>query len=172
MSEDVQFEIQDETVITASAAYLTVFSKVTGCIVNIKSAKKDAAGRGHRYYFAKSNPAKKLSYCITWTLWRYVQHARPGPNCPFFHIPKLRWTFKPPYLNKKLREMAEMYGLDPHRVSSYSLRISGATAMAAAEMKEYETQDSVLGTFFLSTVLGTLSQNRCSGTMSLIPFRY
>ena len=76
---------------------MTDFRKVTGCIVNIKSAKNDsAAGRGHRYYFAKSNPVKdKSSYCITWIIWRYVQHARPGPKCPFFHIPKLGWTLKP-----------------------------------------------------------------------------
>ena len=34
--------------------------------------------------------------------------------------------------------MAIMYGLDPSRVSSHSLRIGGATAMAAAGMSEYE----------------------------------
>ena len=35
MSEDVQFEMQDGTVIPASAAYYrTGFSKVTSCIVN------------------------------------------------------------------------------------------------------------------------------------------
>ena len=34
--------------------------------------------------------------------------------------------------------MAEMYGLDPSRVLSHSLRIGGATAMAAAGMSEYE----------------------------------
>ena len=33
--------------------------------------------------------------------------------------------------------MAKMYGLDPSRVSSHSLRIGGATAMAAAGMSEY-----------------------------------
>ena len=69
MSEDVQFEMRDKTVTTASAAYMTDLSKVTGCIVNIKSAKNDATGRGHRYYFAESNPAKdKSSYCISWIM--------------------------------------------------------------------------------------------------------
>ena len=34
--------------------------------------------------------------------------------------------------------MARMYGLDPRRVSSHSLRIGGATAMAATEMSEFE----------------------------------
>ena len=34
--------------------------------------------------------------------------------------------------------MARMYGLDPRRVSSHSLRIGGTTAMAAAGMSEYK----------------------------------
>ena len=38
------------------------FSKVTGCIVSIKSANNEAAGRGHRYNFVKSNPAKEKSF--------------------------------------------------------------------------------------------------------------
>ena len=112
---------------------------ISGCMVNIRSAKNDAAGRGHRYFFTKCNPATdKSTYCITWILWRYVQHTRPGPRLPFFHIPKFQWTLKPPYLNKRLQGMAKMYSLDPSRVSSHSLRIGGATAMAAAGMSEYE----------------------------------
>jgi hypothetical protein len=69
-----------------------------------------------------------------------VQHARPGPRLSFFHIPKLQWTLKPPYLNKKLQAMMAIiiYGLAPRRVSFHSLRICGAAAMAAAGMSEYE----------------------------------
>jgi hypothetical protein len=58
----------------------------------------------------------------------------------FFHIPKLQWTLKPPYINKRLQAMAILYGLDPSRVSSHSLRIGGVTATAAAGMSEYETK--------------------------------
>ncbi len=36
--------------------------------------------------------------------------------------------------------MAILYGLDPSRVSSHSLRIGGVTATAAAGMSEYETK--------------------------------
>jgi hypothetical protein len=115
------------------------YKNVTCCIVNIRSAKNDAAGRGHRYFFGRCNPdTDRSTYCITWILWRYVQHARPGSRRPFFHIPTLKWTLKPTYLNKKLQGMAKMYGLDPSRVSSHSLRIGGATAMAAAGMSEFE----------------------------------
>ena len=139
MSKDIQFEMLNGSMVPSHELGTKTFKNVSGCIVNIRSAKNDAAGRGHRYYFTKCNPARDTStYCITWILWRYVQHARPGPCLPFFHIPKLQWMLKPPYLNKRLQAMAVMYGLDPTRVSSHSLRIGGATAMAAAGMSEFE----------------------------------
>ena len=139
MSEDVQFEMQDGTIVPFYEARTTEFKNVSGCIVNIRSAKNDAAGRGHRYFFTNCHPAKdKSTYCITWILWRFVQHARPGPRLPFFHIPRLQWMLKPPYFNKRLQAMAIIYGLDPRRVSLHSLRIDGATAMAVAGMSEYE----------------------------------
>ena len=139
VSEDVQFEMRYGTIVPSDKAQATKFNNISGCIVNIRSAKNDAAGRGHRYFFTKCNPATdKSTYCITWILWRYVQHARPGPRMQFFHIPELQWTLKPPYLNKRLQAMARMYDLDPRRISSHSLRIGGATAMAAAGMSEYE----------------------------------
>ncbi len=139
MSGDIQFELLDGTVTPSSSAHRIDFQKVAGCIVNIRSAKNDATGRGHRYYFAKSNLLTDNStYCITWILWRYVQHARPGARRAFFYVPHIHWALRPPYLNKRLKAMAIMYGLDPKRVSSHSLRIGGATAMAAAGMSEYE----------------------------------
>jgi hypothetical protein len=140
MSEYVQFEMLDGSMVPSHEVRTKKYKNVSGCIVNIRSAKNDTARRGHRYFFNKCNPAtNKSTYCIRWILWRYVQHARPGPRLPFFHISTLKWTLKPAYLNKKLKAMAKMYGLDPsRRASSHSFRIGGATAMAAAGMSEYE----------------------------------
>lgn len=135
---DVLFELQNGSIIPAHQTSSTKFASVAGCLINIKSAKNDPTGRGHRYYFQTSNPKDETQYCITWTLWRYAETAKPSPDKPFFHVPTLQWTLKPRYLNKKLKEMAYEYGLDPTRVSSHSLRIAGATAMAAAGMHEYE----------------------------------
>ena len=111
------------TIVPSDKAQATKFNNISGCIVNIRSAKNDAAGRGHRYFFTKCNPATdKSTYCITWILWRYVQHARPGPRMQFFHIPELQWTLKPPYLNKRLQAMARMYDLhDESRPTRYAL---------------------------------------------------
>ncbi len=114
------------------------FAKVVGSLVNIRSAKNDPTGRGHRYYFPKSTPGDQSMYCITWVLWNYAKQAKPEGRNSFFYIPAINWTLKPAYLNKRLRTMARMYGLDEKRVSSHSLRIGGATALAAAGMHEYE----------------------------------
>jgi hypothetical protein len=79
MSEDVQFEMLDGSMVPSHEVGTKKYKKVSGCIVNIRSAKNDAAGRGHRYFFYKCIPATdKSTYCISWILWRYVQHARPG----------------------------------------------------------------------------------------------
>eukprot|EP01036_Dinobryon_divergens_P061542 gene61542-biopygen7838 len=77
-------------------------------------------------------------YCITWVLWNYAQQAKPEEGKSLFFIPAINWTLRPAYLNQRLRAMARMYGLDETRVSSHSLRIGGATALAAAGLHEYE----------------------------------
>ena len=138
LSDDVMFELSDGQILPAHSANHYTFKDVVGCLVNIRSAKNDAAGRGHRYYFEKSAPGDQSLYCIVWTLWRYSQIAHPTAGRSFFYIQEVNWTLKPAYLNQRLKHMAGMYGLDASRVSSHSLRIGGATALAAAGLHEYE----------------------------------
>ena len=138
LSDDIMFELTDGAIRPAYDIASYNFDKVVGCLVNIRSAKNDATGRGHRYYFEKSAPGDNSLYCIVWTLWRYSQLARPAARRSFFYIPEIHWTLKPAYLNQRLKAMARMYGLEENRVSSHSLRIGGATALAAAGLHEYE----------------------------------
>ena len=138
LSDDILFEMIDGSIIASCDIRDHQFSAVAGCLVNIRSAKNDTAGRGHRYYFERSTPGDQSKYCITWTLWRYAQTARPTVGRSFFFVKEINWTLKPTYLNQRMRAMARMYGLDERRVSSHSLRIGGATALAAAGMNEYE----------------------------------
>jgi hypothetical protein len=137
-SNDVMFEFDDGAIVASHEMRNRQFAKVVGSLVNIRSAKNDPTGRGHRYYFPKSTPGDQSMYCITWVLWNYAKQAKPEGRNSFFYIPAIKWTLKPAYLNKRLRTMARMYGLDEKRVSSHSLRIGGATALAAAGMHEYE----------------------------------
>ena len=43
----------------------------------------------------------------------------------------------PQVYNASLKDLAKLYGFDPSRVSSHSLRVGGASALAAAGLPEY-----------------------------------
>ena len=65
MSEDVLFKMQDGTMVPSNEVGTKEFKDISGCIVNIRSAKNVAAGRGHRYFFTECDPATDKSYSGT-----------------------------------------------------------------------------------------------------------
>ena len=89
-------------------------------------------------FFSKTDLSDmRQTYCITTALWTYAQSARPTRGRSFFYIAHLNWTLKPPYFNACLKEMAVYFKLDQTRISSHSLRIGGASALAAAGVPDY-----------------------------------
>ena len=106
--------------------------------LNIKSKKNDQAGTGFRFYFTKALPGE--TYCTVQSLWDYSMQARPVRGKSLFYISSLDWTLKPLYFAEQLRRLAITSGLDPTRFSSHSLRIGGATTLAAAGLNDHEIQ--------------------------------
>jgi hypothetical protein len=130
LTDRIQFEVEGGQTIQACEAYKHPKALITAVTVNIKSKKNDPKGRGYKYHFTRAGPTDK--YCIVQELWAYAARTRPLKGRSFFYIPALNWTLKPPYFAQQLRKLAVINGLDPSRVSSHSLRIGGASTLAAA----------------------------------------
>jgi hypothetical protein len=131
---EVVFELMNGQIIPSHLAYKHLMEKPKAVSILIRSKKNDKRGRGFKYYFPATGP--EATYCITTIMWTYAARARPIPGRSFFHIPELQWTLKPPYLATRLKQMGMHFGLDPSRISSHSLRIGGATTLAAAGLTD------------------------------------
>ena len=59
------------------------------------------------------------------------QFGLPGAS------PSLLWSLSSAHYNSRLRVVATKHGLDPDRVHSHSVRIGGATVLAAAQVPDY-----------------------------------
>ena len=138
VSECVLFEMGSGCLVPSCEIRGRDLARVTGCVIDILSAKNDPEHKGHRMFFSKADLTDaRQTYCITTALWTYAQSAHPTRGRSFFYIAHLNWTLKPPYFNACLKEMAIYFSLDPTRVSSHSLRIGGASALAAAGVPDY-----------------------------------
>lgn len=142
VSESVFFEIQSGDLVPSCDILSLDFKDVKGCVIDVLSAKNDTAHKGNRIHFGLADLSDPNQvYCITSKLWEYAKASHPVRGRSFFLIPTLQWTLKPPYFNVCLQKLAVAYGLDPRRVSSHSLRIGGASALAAAGVPDYVIQD-------------------------------
>jgi hypothetical protein len=112
---------------------------IVGCYLTIKDSKNDPSGEGSRYPYTRilvRSPG--CLYDFTEVLYDWAAFARPVPNAPFFSS----GTFKlsPVILNKWLSSVAVRFSLDPKRISSHSLRIGGASNLAASGVNDYVIQ--------------------------------
>jgi len=69
------------------------------------------------------------------------KNGKPQRGRSFFYVPVLKWTLKPTYFNLCLKQLSLLCNLDPTRISSHSLRIGGASALAAAGVPDYLIMD-------------------------------
>ena len=113
-------------------------SRIIGASAYLARSKTDVTGKGKRIPFIRRdiNPPNCV-YDIVTILYEYVVAVRPVRGKPFFHVPELYWSLSPAHFNLRLRTVAAKHGLDPARVHSHSVRIGGATVLAAAQVPDY-----------------------------------
>ena len=133
-TDAITFELPDGRIVAAYNAFRHETVKPKAVSILIRSKKNDKRGRGFKYHFNAAGP--DATYCIAAVLWEYAIRAKPAKGQSFFYIPELQWTLKPPYFAKQLKLLGKHFGLDPARISSHSLRIGGATTLAAAGLTD------------------------------------
>lgn len=137
-TEHVSFSVAPPVEVSADQLGDIPLSRIVGASAFLARSKTDGSGKGKRIPFLRQrvNPPSCV-YDIVTVLFEYVQAARPVRGKPFFHIPSLYWSLSPAHYNLRLRAVAEKHGLDPDRVHSHSVRIGGATVLAAAQVPDY-----------------------------------
>ena len=99
----------------------------------VRDAKNDAEGAGHSFaYPVQESVNPDISFDIAVQLFRCAQRLRPSANGPFFTCPHENWSLKESDINSTIKMGAVLFGFNPSRFSTHSLRIAGASALAAA----------------------------------------
>jgi hypothetical protein len=73
----------------------------------------------------------QVAVCVAFDAFRWTQRARPRGADSFFSY-RNRWQLTPDEYRLAIKLVAKRMGLDPTQYSSHSLRIAGASALAAA----------------------------------------
>jgi len=124
--------------IDSSQAHLYEISNLIETIVTIKDAKNDPDGNGHRFNYQVQSATSCSIICIASDLFRCASTLRPLYDSAFFAFrgdhTEGAWFLSEYTLNSMLKKGAgsPLFGFDEKRFSSHSLRIGGASALAAA----------------------------------------
>ena len=119
-------------------------------VVTIRSAKNDSLGEGHRFCFSKKKPDRVagVAFDLASDLYEWASRARPLKGDMFFssrsgNTGRRRGTvfqLKADHINNTLKAVATAFKMDSTRFSTHSLRIGGASALAAAKVPDYIVQ--------------------------------
>ena len=109
--------------------YLKTVKRVA--TVNVRSAKNDQLGNGAKYYFPLMEVSPKVAFCLTTELFIWASFAKPLDDDPFLSY-KGKWFLSYDTYLKTVKRVAKACGFNPDRFGTHSIRIGGATILAAA----------------------------------------
>lgn len=135
--QDISFCLDDDSHVASPQVSYSLASRISGVLIDVRSAKNDKYGAGHRFYFAR-NPTNS-SQCICTVLLEWALIALPTMTQPFFSYRSM-WRLSRRDMSGALKAVAVLARLDPSRVSPHSLRYGGASALAAANTPSYLIQ--------------------------------
>jgi len=147
LSNDVQF-IFDSSVLGESPVYIDshlIFisnckrEDCTGIIFTIRHRKNDKGGSGQSIPFEKQQNSEDLAFDLIGNMFDWANVAKPLKNAPFFSD-NSGWNLTQDLINKACKEVALHFGFNSDLFSTHSLRIGGASALAAANCTDYLIQ--------------------------------
>ena len=121
----------EENYFPPSQAATHVLSAVTGVSINIRSAKNDQAGKGHKYYFSKRTVSDSIAFCLVTEMFQWAAFATPADLDPFLSH-KGTWQLSYAAYLRTVKRVAKDCGFNPNRFGTHSIRIGGASILAAA----------------------------------------
>ncbi len=127
--------------VSASDSNLISFSRdnVCGVLINNEAAKNDPEGEGYRFHYPRQMSSVEVAFDIVEILFDWAVCARLSSGDPFVSYRK-KWVLSYSTFQKAIKHVARKLGLDERRYSTHSLRIGGATLLAAAGLPDYIIQ--------------------------------
>ena len=163
-AQDVAFRLLDNSVIPSYRVSNVVLMEVVSAIVTVRGSKNDIEGEGHRFELPRSEPSDICAYDLVADLHSWAVRAQLGVDRPFFAYQN-EWTLSYDTLSRAIKLVAAQMGLNPARFRTHSLRIGGASMMAAAGRPDYEIMK--LGRWKSLAFLGYIRMGKATFRASL-----
>jgi hypothetical protein len=122
--------------IPSSEAHKFDINDLVEMYATIKDSKNDPDGAGHKFNYSKQPSDGPSLICLASEMFRCAQVLRPDPTTAFFAFrgdhSERAWSLGQHAFNATVKDGAKLYGFNGDRFSSHSIRIGGASALAAA----------------------------------------
>ena len=107
-----------------------LIENVCAVTINLRSNKADQSGDGNKCHWEVRPVDRTCLFCIASDCFRWAQQAYPAGEQPFLSYRNI-WNLSYDKYNDTIKKTAFMCGFDPSRFGTHSVRIGGATALAA-----------------------------------------
>ena len=127
--------------VSSSLAYTQPLERYLGVYVDVASAKNDAEAVGNQFFFTRVvgelPPHQPYDFAVD--LYSYAVRAKPRPGQPFLSN-DIGQSLHYEHFNACIKRIARDCGLNDALFSTHSLRIGGASALAASGVPDYVIQ--------------------------------